>query len=736
MPYKLVKIKSCNGSISDSNTTYKIRSILYQNIDINHLLTNISNIHYSGDLFYGKYELPMIVDQIKTPDKSEVIPQKTTNIAESKLIHNRVFCAIYSNTKIINLKHNLYPYYFLADLIGKIPSYYIPFSLLDNNDLMIVPNSETMFINDHTTLTQPITIDYCMTYKFNCYFKDDEFIKDILKKEILEETRFNTFNLYKYSDIFKVDIEKLKLAKSIIIEHFTNKEKFQNININNIYIMIKHNNTYLNHVYLSVYIIDPKYINYVSFAEFNTNIKLDYWIHLLEKPSVDDKLSYIINTDEIFAQNNISNGYRYNFGSTSLNKYDPIKRHYHKKNLSNLEFIQKLFKLKDGQNINSIETLKCKFLKNKYHKYCDKHFLLQITMDNGDQQKYILSIKSDLFGKYKNNQILNNFDSLVKSIESNQKITHKLSPTVSQHHLKILSDIEIYCDKYIENNVDLTKKVTNETPPQSESLDTILLLTIGLIRYYVDNKDTKGNDDKYYQILKILEEIPLIYSYIVCILDNNYKSTDNFILYSRVGLGISNDLINAYKNGETINCNTVLKNGYYILGHIPKSMGESIKKAEFSELDKLIKEIRMIHDTGIKSVKIVDLTNIELDNLLKKIRSEINANSTIKQIIEKIFDTKTIYGDNIVHPLNFIDPILKSEIDHLLFNDPKLKFSDAIISDSVYPMYRTFHMHCIIDYSTYRDRYAKYLTIPSKKISYMLFRTIDFRNKNTNFIKH
>jgi hypothetical protein len=155
-----------------------------------------------------------------------------------------------------------------------------------------------------------------ITKPLACYFKDKRFIDEIKTKDISEETHFVISKLYKYFNIFQLELADLKLAKQIIINHFTNKEKFQNIDKKNIYIMIKHNNTYLNHVYLSVYIIDPEEINYISFAEFNTNIKLDYWIHLLENNSKDDKLSYIINIDEKFAKENISDGQKQISGSS------------------------------------------------------------------------------------------------------------------------------------------------------------------------------------------------------------------------------------------------------------------------------------------------------------------------------------------------------------------------------------------------------------------------------------
>jgi len=754
MPYKLVKIKSCNGKISDSDTTYKIHSILYQNIDINDLLTNISDIYHSGDLFYGKYELPMIVDEIKKPetkDKFKTIPKKT--IPEIKILQ-KVFCVIYSETSIRNNKRYLYPFYFLADLIGKIPDYYKSFSLLDEDvnkdkNLIIVPNSEALFINDNTTLTQPIKIDYCTTYKFNCYFKDKRFIDEIKTKDISEETHFGISKLYKYFNIFQLELADLKLAKDIIIDHFTDKSKFENINEENIFIMIKHNNTYLNHVYLSVYIIDPNAINYVNFDEFNANIKLDYWIHIMENPSDHDKLSYIIDTDAEFAENNISGPkYIYNVGSNESKK-DKLEE-FVRNPLIKEKFKNRLFKLEDKE-ISSIKVLNCKFLKNKYHNYCDKHYLLEITTTDDYIQKYRLSFMSKLLGKYIDGREIDDSDSLIESIKSidpDKRITHKISDTINQHYFKISSDIEIYCEKYIEN-VDFIKK-SDENPiaepianpiaksianpiTKSNNLDITLLVTLGFIRYYIDNRATIQSDDNYRKIIKILKQIPLIFSNIACVLEGEFYNTENFILFSRTGLAISNDLNNAYKNKEKITCKLIKENGYYILWNVPRLMGDRIK-ASLSNFVSVIEEIKKIHDMEISAMQIAKLSNIELNLLLRNIRSKININMIIQTIIGEIFDIKTIYDDKLNHPLNYITPDLKLEIDRLVFENSNIKFTDVVISHKIEKEFKIFHMHCIADYSSYRDRFAKYLMIPSKKKSYITIRDIDFRNKDTNFL--
>ena len=106
----------------------------------------------------------------------------------------------------------------------------------------------------------------------------------------------------------------------------------------------------------------------------------------------------------------------------------------------------------------------------------------------------------------------------------------------------------------------------------------------------------------------------------------------------------------------------------------------------------------------------------------------------IQTIIGEIFDIKTIYDDKLDHPLNYITPDLKLEIDRLVFENSTIKFTDVVISHKIEKEFKIFHMHCIADYSSYRDRFAKYLMIPSKKKSYITIRDIDFRNKDTNFL--
>lgn len=720
-------IKSCKGTISlyRPNTDYKppsqrhityydchkytIYEPLYWDFNVEDFF-NQFNITDINSLVYGIYKLPHIIDHyIKNKN---ITGEQLNEIIKYRHIQNKkIFVNIFETTDINKIRKDTYPPYFIYDICSKIPEYYKNLSLLDNNKFIIVPNSEKNYSsNINSPCINPISYfnTKCQSYIFNCYFKDDDFIyelenefkyKQIIFSDILTKTK------YKYYDMFQLKLSQLLEVRDVIFHHFS---KF-NIPNNNIYIYISHSNTYLNFVYLTIYIIDPSTLNYVSFLDFNTFQDINILIKLHELKSIQDiKLTYTINIEEDRLKLLDPNTYlTWNLNENNKNKliYDGI---------NDFMDVYKEYK----QNPSNIEIIHCKYYKNIYHSYCDKSMLIRIK-----DQLYEFSIKNITFDKLVDNSqnsqnILDNsyrniYQMALNNINSDNTF-NLFNNIYNRHHVLLPAYFSILCTKTISLD---SKGLINifEIRRRKGETDILAVIAIILYRYHSYTNDILCDD--------LLRQIPFIYINLYDLYNNIYIRHNSFIAYSRTELSqtISNEMATFYKNKNYDISKLKPEKGYKLLWHAPNSYQVYFQNKDFiNKFRLLLQDIKTISEPLLSKIT-HDTSNQQIQDLLSDISNMINENDIIRNKLKEVVNYEIIYPyvlDEKYYKKIFRD-ITDTEKKELYNIINTGDYSDIIMTMNTSIRFRIFHVHMITNYSSFKEYIGHYLTLPTRKISIM-----------------
>ena len=714
-------IKTCKGSITiySPNSGYRLptqRHIkfydknkyilhepLYWNFNIDDFFKyfTISDIGASSSLVTGLYPVPYIIDKqttlkIGTKEEVKVIQAKKTFTPNKK-----VFVNIFSNTNIDRLRTNTYPEYFIYDICTKIPEFYKKLSLLDNNKFIIVPNSEKNYSpNINSPCDNPDTyFDInCNSYIFNCYFKDDDFIAELKNRfdhEIINFKDVETYTKYKYKDMFQLDLPLLIEVRDVIINHFGKI----NIKPENINIFVSHNNTYLNFVYLTIYILNPETINYVSFLDFNTFLDLNVLIKLHNLKTTEEiKLCYTININEKhlrlldpktyviwkFGENKMSN-----IEYKGTNDFKELHEEYHKEPKQNFQIVY------------------CKYYKNELSSYCDKSMLLKLN-----DQLYELSIKNITFDKLKSDKIYkHSFEENLSSLNSNKFVLSNNMYSYSRYYVSLPSYFAVLCKKTalidsrgLINLLTIKRSIGN--------IDLLVIISIILYRYHSYTNQILFSD--------LLQQIPFIYINLYDLYQNIYISTNNYIGYSRTEpfVTITNEMANFYRSGthefNALNYN----NGYKLLWHAPSEYKQYFKEPGFINTFKSVLE-DIIEITKTDFIIKNDTPNSEIQSKLSNIYNIINSNDPIKTKLKNAVNFELIYP-YILQEKNYkkifreITDTEKNELYQIVNTG---NYSDAILTLNVSNRFRIFHIHLISNYSIYKEYIGHYSMLPTRKIS-------------------
>jgi hypothetical protein len=717
-------IKSCKGNISlyYPNTDYKpptqrhityydchkytIYEPLYWDFNIEDFF-NQFNITDINSLVYGTYELQHIIDH--HINKKNITADQLNEIIKYRHTQNKkIFVNIFETTDINKIRKNTYPSYFIYDICSKIPEYYKNLSLLDNNKFIIVPNSEKNYSsNINSPCVNPTSYfnTKCQSYIFNCYFKDNDFIselenefkyKQIIFSDILTKTK------YKYYDMFQLNLSLLLEVRDVIFYHFA---KF-NIPPNNIYIYVSHSNTYLNFVYLTIYIIDPSTLNYVSFLDFNTFQDINILIKLHELKSIQDiKLNYTINIEEDRLKLLDPNTYlmwNLNENNKNILKYDGI---------NDFMDVYKEYK----KNPSNIEIIHCKYYKNIYHSYCDKSMLIRIK-----DQLYEFSIKNITFDKLSNNGP-NGLDNSYRNIYQkalnkidNRNTFNLFNNIYNRHHILLPAYFSILCTKTILLDSQGLINILDIRRRKGEN-DILSVIAIILYKYHsYTNKILCDN---------LLQQIPFIYINLYDLYNNTYVRHNSFIAYSRIELSmtVSNEMATFYKNKNYDISKLKTEKGYKLLWHAPDSYHTYFNNENFTNKFRLLlQDIKTISEPLLFKIT-HDTSNQQIQDILSNIYNMINDNDIVRNKLKEVVNYETIYP-YVLNEQQYkkifrdITDAEKKELYDLINTGD---YSDIIMTIPASTRFRIFHAQLIMDYSSYKGYVGHYLALPNRKISIM-----------------
>jgi hypothetical protein len=348
---------------------------------------------------------------------------------------------------------------------------------------------------------------------------------------------------------------------------------------------------------------------------------------------------------------------------------------------------------------------------------------------------YELSIKNCLFDKL-NMENSANSDIQKSLLElSRNRNNFPLSASYKRHYTNLPTYASVFCKQisHEPDKKDILKdaqpslvspsglKSDTKKPPLSGT-DIFVVITLFLYRYH----SVAG-------ILleeELLKSIPYLYANLVSISPKTYTATKNFIIFSRMGLGLSyaKTFIDLFRALPIDITKMVPEQSYELLWHATEDKYLALITPDFPAKFKLLLEkIRDLNNKLLGQIK-PESTYEDIYDILNKIDSEVNFDPEIVLLFKDIFKMDALYEylqdtpESREHAKQItmnISDADKEEIDTLVNTG---KYSDVLITRLKSFRFNILHMHCLKDYYNFREYDYHYLSIPNKKISYMSVR--------------